>query len=1117
MLDTDDLYTADEVRAELTATARDAFLKGQASERRRVTDLFRFAVLANGSGAKMLKALEALDGTVTKAEWDESKHPRDGGKFASKEGAQDEEEEPEEEEEEEPRDPEEDDIPSHSRIDGQRWGSRERIAEYTTEGGDERTVRIEEGTFEFDGRDHTCYRWTTHSDEDGEWTLDRDRAVSEGQEYASDNHHEPEEEEEEAPDLDRFDTPQKRDVTVGASKLPVSRADVQIHRDADEPLADAIVGKLFGGDGSDYDPLMHVVGMPDDAKVTVTEAGALEPLFSDDAPLDGCVGVRVKVEHPDMDRVNRFVGYDAEGTPFIRNEILELKKGAQGTGAGETIFAKQVEAASSAGFGYIQTHAAGGFGQAMNGYYTWPSFGYDQALDDPASDGPAFDKARALFPDAKSVLDIMAVPRVDLPPDEFAETKAKLEALDAKLKKAPKARDTITGADWWKVNGTDLHNARFDLDPGSRSMAVLGARRKKSAPAVTKSTSRPSKSKSATTFGTRFGPTGFRFRKSAPPADTWADGDEAALLLAAIDETQHAIAEGDDPQPVLDALYSRRGTVQKAGKYDEDKHPRDDKGRFISKTAIAAAKGDPAKAQELKDKVTDPVQRKKLDAALADKSGAFIPAKDQAKQRTAEKREAVRANRRTAMELVNRIRDQHARGDGVSADDLHALIPHLSTMSHDELSNVRTQLFRLGAQFGGTRKLQERANKLAEWARKAALDARMEEQGFSADEKESAKEAVGLKEEVPANSPPITADSPPIPANSRPAAPEAAPGQPAAPPLERRADGKALQPDPQSPAVRAVPESDMADLVRALDASPYRPGSDLSHFAAARKHLGWDESRFAHAVQAARVAGHIRASSDEGYDGRTDDERAAMLMDAGDPIGREHIAMATATASGRELASRLAPAPAGTSAEPTDSTPAAPKPKRRPRTGADDAKPTADEFAAASQPAQPKPAKASAPPAVAKLKTDPLADKKHLTALAAAAPPEARDHLETAAWNAPGDKSALAPEARRRRTVERLAAAYRDAHRAGAGHEHIAGVLGTFGAKLDGPAEGATVPFDGSRHADAGGDQGPAGAFTGTPVRVVRRPVIGPDGSVAVKGEVEPLGAQQSGANPKRG
>lgn len=63
----------------------------------------------------------------------------------------------------------------------------------------------------------------------------------------------------------------------------------------------------------------------------------------------------------------------------------------------------------------------------------------------------------------------------------------------------------------------------------------------------------------------------------ADDTDTWTDGDEAALLLAAIDETQHAIAEGDDPQPVLDALYSRRGTIQKAGKYDEDKHPRDDK------------------------------------------------------------------------------------------------------------------------------------------------------------------------------------------------------------------------------------------------------------------------------------------------------------------------------------------------------------------------------------------------------------------------------------------------------------------------------------------------------------------------------------------------------------
>ncbi|TXI06504.1 MAG: hypothetical protein E6Q76_09640, partial [Rhizobium sp.] len=207
--------------------------------------------------------------------------------------------------------------------------------------------------------------------------------------------------------------------------------------------------------------------------------------------------------------------------------------------------------------------------------------------------------------------------------------------------------------------------------------------------------------------------------------DVWTgDPDVAALLLAAVNEVEHA-EPGEDVQPVLDALFALRDdpgelhdllgdTLQKA--FDSDKHPRGDDGRFIAKKDIAAAQNDPAKAEALKQRVTDPEQRKKLDAALKDTSGGFIPAKDHAKRQTAQKREQKQADRRTALDLVYQIRDAHASGRPVSADDLHALIPHLSKLNHDELSNVRTQLFRMGASFGGTRRLQERADKLAAWA-----------------------------------------------------------------------------------------------------------------------------------------------------------------------------------------------------------------------------------------------------------------------------------------------------------------------------------------------------------------------------------------------------------------
>lgn len=54
--------------------------------------------------------------------------------------------------------------------------------------------------------------------------------------------------------------------------------------------------------------------------------------------------------------------------------------------------------------------------------------------------------------------------------------------------------------------------------------------------------------------------------------------------------------------------------------FDEGAHPRDDNGRFVSKDKISAAAKDPDKAAELRKTVTDPEQRKKLDAAI-DKKG----------------------------------------------------------------------------------------------------------------------------------------------------------------------------------------------------------------------------------------------------------------------------------------------------------------------------------------------------------------------------------------------------------------------------------------------------------------------------------------------------------------
>lgn len=178
--------------------------------------------------------------------------------------------------------------------------------------------------------------------------------------------------------------------------------------------------------------------------------------------------------------------------------------------------------------------------------------------------------------------------------------------------------------------------------------------------------------------------------------------------------------------------------------------------------------------------------------------------------------------------------------------------------------------------------------------------------------------------------------------------------------------------------------------------------------------------------------------------------------------------------------------------------------------------------AQAQQPKAPEPAAKPAPapkiPAASALKSKPLADKQALTALAAAATSqEARDYLETAAHNVPGDKSTFSPADRRHQTVERLAAAHRDALKDGKPEAaaEVAKVLAQFGGKVEGAA-GDKVVFDPARY------EAPVGTSPDAPMRVVRPAVVGPDGRLAVKGELEPVGAgakaeqRPPGASDKR-
>lgn len=117
-----------------------------------------------------------------------------------------------------------------------------------------------------------------------------------------------------------------------------------------------------------------------------------------------------------------------EGRKTIKMEEFFLADDAP-AGTGLRAFARMVRAGQAAGFVAIDTVAVGAARSDRNGYYTWPRFGFDAVLAPLVAERAG----------ACDLLTLMATPE---------------------------------GRDWWRLNGGAVE-ARFDLLPGSRSLAVL--------------------------------------------------------------------------------------------------------------------------------------------------------------------------------------------------------------------------------------------------------------------------------------------------------------------------------------------------------------------------------------------------------------------------------------------------------------------------------------------------------------------------------------------------------------------------------------------------------------------------------------------------------------------
>jgi hypothetical protein len=231
-------------------------------------------------------------------------------------------------------------------------------------------------------------------------------------------------------DADEFSKLREAKLSKDVPPLPVmgpSTADVKVvSRRSVKQVEDHI--KSVIGEHATFQDVASLAGAASGATVSITpgrEAGR----------------ITVRVKHPDY-ASKRTIYRDIDGKLVIHNDEFFAKPGSTGKGLGAEVFGRQVENAQKHGVSRLETHAGGP--PEMNGYYTWPRFGYDQSFTSLESFGlpwmkKAVQSAREKFPGSKSVSDVFLHPE---------------------------------GPAWWKTNGSGMPHSTFDLTPGSRSLKV---------------------------------------------------------------------------------------------------------------------------------------------------------------------------------------------------------------------------------------------------------------------------------------------------------------------------------------------------------------------------------------------------------------------------------------------------------------------------------------------------------------------------------------------------------------------------------------------------------------------------------------------------------------------
>ena len=182
------------------------------------------------------------------------------------------------------------------------------------------------------------------------------------------------------------------------------------------------------------------------------------------------------------------------------------------------------------------------------------------------------------------------------------------------------------------------------------------------------------------------------------PAADDADGDHDAVAHAMVEWELECRFHGQDPaagraailgvlddDAAADVEKAGAGWVAKAGKWQADLHPRDDRGQFISKDKLQAAKADPKVAEELRARTTDPAQRAKLDKIIGGEA-------DPGRTARGERRHQAERRRLTKAQAVRRAREiAEAVGAGTAtAADVQELAGHLDHLTVPQLQYLRT-------------------------------------------------------------------------------------------------------------------------------------------------------------------------------------------------------------------------------------------------------------------------------------------------------------------------------------------------------------------------------------------------------------------------------------------